>query len=271
MIVSKTLLSLHIKLFEMKLRLFILTLIISMPFIVAAQKDIKKECVSTVLFGATYSYQFPGADTKILYGNNSTVGASITYKTNKNWLWSLNGNFIFGDKINATRNDILGIILDNHGELITGDGIYGSYVLFQRGANIQAKVGKVFSVLSPNPNCGFFINGGLGYLFNRVRIEFSSNASTPPNLDDDYRYGYDRMRGGLAYSGEFGYIFMSNSRVLNFSLSFEFTQAHTKSLRKWDFNLMGPDLKSYIDRYYGIRFVIYIPTYKRMPAEYYYY
>jgi hypothetical protein len=106
---------------------------------------------------------------------------------------------------------------------------------------------------------------------NRIRIEFSSYASTPVNLDGDYRYGYDRMRGGLAYSGEIGYMYMSNSRVLNFSVSLEFTQAHTKSLRQWDFNLMGPDLKTYLDRYYGIRLAIYIPTYKRMPAEYYYY
>lgn len=255
----------------MRLRHYIILFFLMMPFFLEAQKDIKKECVPTVMFSATYAYQFPGADTKILYGNNSTIGASILYKTDKNWLWTLNGNFIFSDKINASREEILGIILDNNGELITGDGIYGSYAMFERGMHIQAKVGKVFSVLSPNPNCGFFFNAGLGYLSNRVRIEFSSNASPPPNLDDDYPYGYDRMRGGLAYSGEVGYLFMSNSRVLNFSLSLEFIQAHTKSLREWDFNLMGPDLKSYLDRYFGIRFAVYIPTYKRMPAEYYYY
>lgn len=255
----------------MKMRNFFLTLILVIPFVAAAQRDITKECVPTAMFSATYSYQFPGADTKILYGDNSTIGASFLYKTDKNWLWTANANFIFGDQLNASREDILGIILDNNGELITGDGICGSYVMFERGYHIQAKVGKVFSLLAPNPNCGFFVNGGLGYLLNRIRIEFSSNASTPYNLAEDYRYGYDRMRGGFAYSGELGYMYMSNSRVLNFSLSLEFVQAHTKSMREWDFNLMGPDLKSYIDRYYGIRLAIYIPTYKRMPAEYYYY
>lgn len=255
----------------MKSRFFVLSLFVMLVYTASAQKDIKKECVPTLMFSATYAYQFPGADTKILYGNNSTIGASVLYKTDKNWLWTANGNFIFGDKINSSREDILGIILDNNGELITGDGIYGSYAMFQRGYHFQAQVGKVFSVLAPNPNCGFFVNAGLGYLMNRVRIEFSSSSSTPPNIDDDYKYGYDRMRGGFAYSGEFGYLYMSNSRVLNFSLSFEFIQSHTKSLREWDFNLMAKDLKSYVDRYYGIRFAIYIPTYKRMPAEYYYY
>lgn len=255
----------------MRLRHFLLSIFILTPFFIVAQKDITKECISTVMFSATYSYQFPGADTKILYGNNSTIGASIHYKTDKNWLWSLNSNFIFSDKIKASREEILGIILDNNGQLITGDGIYGSYAMFERGAHINAKFGKLFNVLAPNPNSGFFVNGSIGYLFNRVRAEFSSSASPPPNLDGDYRYGYDRMRGGFAYSGEVGYLFMSSSRVFNFSLSLEFIQAHTKPLRKWDFNLMAPDLNSYIDRYIGIKFAVYIPTYKRMPADYYYF
>jgi hypothetical protein len=255
----------------MKLRHFILSVAFLIPFIAHAQKDLKKECVSVAMFSAAYSYQLPGADTKVLYGSNSTIGASFQYKTDKNWLWEASSNFIFGDSINASREEILGIILDNNGELITGDGIYGSYALLQRGYNIQAKFGKLFNVCAPNPNSGFFIKGGLGYLLNRVRIEFSSSASPPANLAGDYLYGYDRMRGGFAYSGEIGYLFLSSSRMFNFSVSLEFNQAHTKPMRKWDFNLMGPDLNTYTDRYYGIRFVIHIPTYKRMPDEFYYY
>lgn len=255
----------------MKLKTYLLLLMVIIPFVLEAQKDITKDKVPTFMFQATYAYQFPGADTKVLYGNNSNVGAGIYYKNAKNWLFSVNGNFIFGDKLNASREDILGILLDNNGELITGDGIYGSYTMFQRGFSFQAKVGKVINVLAPNPNCGFFVSGGIGYLLNRIRTEFSSYASPPICLDDDYRYGYDRMRGGFAYSAEVGYLFMSNSRVLNFSLSFEFMQANTKPMRQWDFNLMGPDNNTYIDRYYGIRFAIFIPTYKRMPKDYYYY
>lgn len=238
---------------------------------VDAQKDITKECVPTLMFQATYAYQFPGADTKVLYGNNSSIGASVLYKTSKNWFFAANGNFIFGDKLNASREDILGIILDHSGELISGDGIYASYAMFERGYHLQARAGKLINVLAPNPNCGFFISGGVGYLLNRVRTEFSSYSSSPSNLSGDYRYGYDRMRGGFAYSGEIGYMYLSNSRIFNFSLSLEFTQAHTKSLREWDFNLMGPDKNKYTDRYVGIRFAIYIPTYKRTPLDYYYY
>jgi len=255
----------------MRRKYLIIILLTVLPFITAAQHDIKNEKISTWMFQATYAYQFPGQDTKVTFGDNSSIGGSVFFKTENNWLFSVNGNFISGNSVNITRQELFGDILDNNGEIITGDGIYGSYALFERGAHFQARVGKIFPVLSPNPNCGFFVQGGLGYLFNRVRTEFGSYASPPPALAGDYLYGYDRMRGGFAWSGEIGYLFMSNSRVLNFSLSLEFIQAYTKPLRKWDFNLMEKDNNTYIDQYVGIRAAIYIPTYRRKPAEYYYY
>ena len=197
-------------------------------------------------------------------------GGSVDFKTASNWMFSINGSFISGNKVNISREDLFGDILDNNGEIITGDGIYGSYALFERGGHIQARVAKIFPVLAPNPNCGFFVQGGIGYLFNRLRTEFGSYASPPPALAGDYLYGYDKMRGGFSWSGEIGYLFLSNTRVFNFSISIEFNQAFTKPLRKWDFNT-GKDTNSYIDQYIGIRGAIYIPTYKRKPAEYYFY
>lgn len=255
----------------MRCKKLIITILAFLPFVASAQYDIKNEKISTWMFQATYAYQFSGMDTKTLFGNNHSIGGSVFYKTDNNWIFSVNGNFITGNSVNITRQELFGDILDNNGEIITGDGIYGSYALFERGAHFQARVGKIFPILSPNPNCGFFVQGGLGYLYNRIRTEFGSYASPPPALAGDYLYGYDRMRGGFAWSAEIGYIFLSNSRVLNFSLSLEFTQAYTKSLREWDFTLMKKDTNLYIDQYIGIRAAIYIPTYKRKPAEYYYY
>ncbi len=66
----------------------------------------------------------------------------------------------------------------------------------------------------------------------RIRIE--TQFGTAPQLMDDYALGYDRMRGGLAFSGEVGYLLMSNTRALNLSISLEFTQASTKGLRDYD-------------------------------------
>ena len=156
-------------------------------------------------------------------------------------------------------------------ELVTGMADYVNDCL----TNAHGIIGDIDIKVEDVPttaewDSGFFVQGGLGYLFNRVRCEFGSYASPPPALAGDYLYGYDRMRGGFAWSSEIGYLFMSNSRILNFSLSLEFVQAYTQPMREWDFHLMEKDTKSYIDQYIGVRAAIYIPTYRRKPAEFYY-
>jgi len=234
-------------------------------------RDIKNECIPTWMFQFTYAYQFPQKDTKVLYKNNNSIGASVYYKTAKNWFYCANANYISGNNVNISREELFGEILDTHGEIITGDGVYGSYALFERGWHLQACAGKIFAFKKPNPNSGIFVKGGLGYLFNRIRTEFNSYVTQPAALSGDYLYGYDRKRGGFAYSAEVGYFFLSSTRVLNFSVSFEFTEAFTKPLRQWDFNLMQGDTNRYKDMYLGIRIAIYIPMYKRAPADYYYY
>ena len=100
---------------------------------------------------------------------------------------------------------------------------------------------------------------------------------------DDYQYGYDRMRGGLALHGETGYLLMSNSKIFNFSVSLEVTYARTRNLRDYDFRVFydengEPQIMGYTDKnkrfndfYYGIRLSWMIPTYQRQPEEYYYY
>ena len=79
------------------------------------------------------------------------------------------------------------------------------------------------------------------------------------------------MRGGFSHSLEAGYLFMGNSRVLNFSLGLEFVHAYTSPMRDYDFNLMQKDINTYTDHYYGIRLNWIIPAYKRPMQKYYYF
>ena len=60
-----------------------------------AQKDIMKEPIPVAMFQATYAFQLPAFDTKTSFGVNSTIGASFVYKTESNWLFTANGNYIF--------------------------------------------------------------------------------------------------------------------------------------------------------------------------------
>ena len=260
-----------------------LTLTVVLSGLAQTPRNIKKESIPTFMFQVTYAAQFPGLDTKTDYGFTNTIGGSVIYKSKNNWLFTANGNFIFGNKIKGDRIDLLGEgITTYEGEIIGGGGLVSALAMFQRGMHFQAEVGKLFPIW-PNPNSGVFVQGGIGYLRNRMRIDYQVEAQNPPYpVMDDYQYGYDRMRGGIALHGETGYMIMSNNRLYNFSVSLEVTYARTKPLRDYDFRVYfdengNPVPNGYVDKsqryndlYYGIRVSWMIPTYQRQPEEYYY-
>lgn len=241
-------------------------------------KDIMKESIPVAMFQAYYAFQLPAFDTKTMYGANSTVGAGFAYKTESNWLFTASGNYIFGNKVKGDRTEIYGEgITTIDGEITGGEGTYVLLNINQRGMHFQAEVGKLFP-MAPNPNSGIFVQGGIGYLYNRIRTDFSQEMyNTPYVLYEDYEYGYDRMRGGPAFHLETGYLYLGNSRVANFSVSLEVTYARTRDLRRYDFRVFDDvpvgytdPHKRYNDFYYGIRFTWNIPTYQRQPEEFYY-
>lgn len=247
-------------------------------------KDIMKDPIPVAMFQATYAFHFPGLNTRDLYGVSHDVGGSFVYKTESNWLFTLNGNYIYGPKVKCNRLDLLGEGVTTEAGEIIGSG--GNFVLLevnQRGFHLQGEVGKLFS-MGPNPNSGIFVQGGLGYLQNRIRIDYQQNLlNTPLPVDKDYRFGYDRMRGGPAVHLEAGYLLLNDTRLLNVSVSLEVTYARTRDLRDYDFRVftnpetgvmepVGPTdpTARYNDLYYGIRVTWNIPTYERKPQDYYY-
>lgn len=268
-------------------RIFILTICCLMvsgaAFAQSKTRNIKKEVVPTAMFGATYAALFPGFDTRANYGFSNTIGGVFIDKTSQNWLFALNASMIFGNQLKGSRIDILGEgITTPTGEIIGGGGLFSSMAFFQRGLLLQAQVGKLFPY-KPNPNSGFFVQGGLGYLTNRIKIEYQVEAQDDPYcVMEDYQYGYDQMRGGPAFHLESGYLLMSSSKIYNCTVSLEFTYARTKSLRDYDFRVFYDDngepytmgytdkSKRFNDFYYGIRISWLFPTYQRQPEAYYY-
>ncbi len=254
-------------------------------------KDIKRDAIPVAMFQVTYAAQLPALDTRVNYGFTNTIGGSFVFKTESNWLLTANGNYIFGPKVKGDpegrmpdRVYIFGEgITTNDGEITGGSGSFTTFALYQRGFHFQGEIGKLFP-FKPNPNSGFFVQLGAGYLRNRIRIDYQTEMyNTPYQVIDDYQYGYDRMRGGFACHGEAGYLVLSDSRVLNFSLSLEVTYARTRDLRDYDFRVFtNPETgimepvgrtdphKRYNDFYYGIRLCWNIPTYQRQPETYYY-
>lgn len=256
-----------------------------LPTTAQEAKDIMKEPIPVAMFQATYAFHFPGLDNKALYGVSHNVGGGFTFKTENNWLLSVEGNYIFGSKLNVDRLEIFGEGITNDvGEIIGGAGSFAMLEVNQRGLHFQAKAGYVFPFGS-NPNSGFFVQGGLGYLRTRIRTDFSRTLLNDPyQVAGDYEYGYDRMRGGPALHLEAGYLLLNDTRLLNASIALEVTYARTRDLRDYDFRVFtNPETgmqepvgrtdpnKRYNDLYYGIRITWNIPTYQRKPEDFYYY
>ena len=275
-------------------KLFIPLILLGLSLNLFAQdeaKDIKRDAIPVAMFQVTYAAQLPAFDTRVNYGFTNTIGGSFIYKTESNWLFTANGNYIFGPKVKGDPNGnmpdrvyIFGEgITTNDGEITGGSGSYTNLALYQRGFHFQGEIGKLFP-FKPNPNSGFFVQLGAGYLRNRIRVDYQTEMyNTPYQVTDDYQYGYDRMRGGFACHGEAGYLILSDSRIFNFSVSLEVTYARTRDLRDYDFRVFtNPETgvmepvgrtdpqKRYNDFYYGIRLSWNIPTYQRQPENYYY-
>lgn len=257
-----------------------LIVLFAFSFVSIAQeaKDIMKEPIPVSMFQFTYAFHLPALDNKTDYGFSNTIGGGFMQKTESGLLLGVNGHYIFGPKVKGDRVSILGEgITTVDGEVIGGSGSFTSLSISQRGFHVQGEVGKLFSC-GPNPNCGFFVKGGIGYLRNRIRIDYEVQMyNTPYQVDGDYKNGYDRMRGGVAFHLETGYLFLSDTRLLNCAISFEMTWARTRNLRAYDFRVFDGKPVGYVDQqkrfndlYYGIRFTWNIPTYQRQPEAYYY-
>ena len=258
------------------------TIIVLLAFSVASMaqpaKDIMKTPIPVSMFQVTYAFHLPALDNKVDYGVSNTIGGGFMQKTENDWLLGVNGHYIFGPKVQGDRTEILGEgITTVDGEVIGGSGSMTSLSIAQRGFHAQAEVGRLF-MCGPNPNCGFFVMAGIGYLRNRVRIDYETQMyNTPYQVDGDYQYGYDRMRGGAAFHLETGYLLLNDTRLLNCSVALEMTWARTRNLRAYDFRVFDGVPVGYVDQhkrfndlYYGIRFTWNIPTYQRQPEQYYY-
>ena len=233
-----------------------------------AQVSIHDSTITTPLIYATYGYQFPGGDLAKLFGGNSSIGGGFMLKTKHNWIFGVEGNFMFGQSV-KNSDSLLKVISTPEGLIIDANGYYADIVYYQRGYNFFAKFGKVIPLLAPNPNCGFTLLAGAGYIQEKIRIHNPGN--TAPQLLGDYKKGYDQLNGGLAVTAALGYMYLSNTRLLNFSLSFEFMQAWTNPYRERDFDTGKQDTRKLSSQYYTAKVCWMIPLYRRVPKQFYMY
>jgi len=218
------------------------------------------------MIGVHYSMLWPGGDMADRFGKANTFGLTYAYKLHSNFYGELSYSYIWGGDVRETN--ILDKIKTSSGNVIDPQGLLNPIDMELRGFSFFMGAGKIFPVIGPNPNSGLFFSLHGGFL--QHKIYFSYQAKNIPQLQGDYAKGYDRLSNGLAIKENIGFINLSNSNFLNWTLGFEFIQAFTENRRDWNIDTRQKDTKKRLDLLFGINLQIRVPFYKRAPQTFYY-
>jgi hypothetical protein len=246
-----------------KLRAFLLLAILVVPCLVMAQRNVRDTSINMMFAAINYKFNLTGGDLNDRWGFCSTIGADVQYKFKNNLTVGLDGGFIFGNQLKEP--EIFDDVVNSYGTITNLQGTPASVLFLMRGASANATIGYVWNRFGNNPNSGIWINGGFGYLMHKIRIE--SIYDDVPQLEGDYRKGYDRLTMGFASKQFIGYLYQADYRFLNFYVGFEFIQGLTYNVRNYNFDLEGSDPGMKIDLLHSVKFGWMIPIYKRAPRS----
>jgi hypothetical protein len=244
------------------MRLLLIFLSLSISFLKAQLND---SIIGAPLIGVHFGGDLPMGDLSSRFGPNLNAGINFTYKTSKNYLIGIDGNYMFGRNI---KEDVLAPLKTDKNFIIDNSGYPADIRVSQRILNVQIQFGKIFPFLSANPNSGLMVKAGAGYMMHQIHfVDIQKQISA---VGGDMARGYDRMTHGPAFSQFVGYIYLSDNRITNFYFGFEAYQGLTRSVRKLNYDTGMPDTKLRFDALAGLRFGWILPLYSRAPKQYFY-
>ncbi len=252
------------------LKAFLITVLLAVSFVSHSQRNVADSAIGTPWIGVQYGGNWTGGDLAQRYGFLHHVGFYAGYKTKNNWMYGLDANFMFGSGKTVRLEGVFDHLLDSYGNITDINGDIALVQALPRGMVINATVGKIFPVISPNPNSGPMVQFGAGWMVHRLRVE--TQEQVVPQLELDYRKGYDRLTSGINIHQFIGYGFLANGGAWNFYGGFYFNEAFTYNRRTINFDQpdtpVSTDLR--IDLQYGFKVGWLIPFYKRQPKDFYY-
>ncbi len=233
-------------------------------FLTKAQKS--GETRKATLITANVAYQNNWGEISKRFGYNLGIGAGLGLKTKSNWVYSLEGSYMFGLRVNE-NTQILDDIAGQQGYIFNQVGNYAELNVLMRGFYVHLNAEKILPLVQVNPNSGPIIGFGAGYLMHWVRLNNVGNDA--PQVLDAYEKGYDRLSGGFSLKESLGYLYLSKSEGVNLKLSFDLIQAFTTNYRGFNYDTGRPDTEQNLDLFYSIRLNWFLPIYQKGKNEYY--
>jgi hypothetical protein len=233
-----------------------------------SQRKAADSTLATPWVSIKYGFNLTGGDLLQRHGIFNHVGFFAGYKTSRNWIYGIDASYLFGGDLRTP--DLFGHLRDEKGNITDQNGDIAQVYTYSRGMHVNACIGKILPVLSPNPNSGIYVNMGVGFLAHKVRVETQDHVV--PQLELDYRKGYDRLTQGVNVSQFVGYAFMANEGFVNFYAGLYAQEGFTYNMRDIFYDQPNTPVSKdmMIDIQYGIRVGWLIPIYKRQPKDFYF-
>lgn len=250
------------------LKKIILLLVVGSYLRGTSQSSITDSSINMPILKLGYSANFPSSDLQDRFGFTSSLNARFEMKFKSQWIVGVKYDFLFGN--NVKDSGMIQDLLTSQEGIIGVDGKFSTYEMLQRGHHIGVYAGRLFPILSSNPNSGFIITLGTGLLTHKINFNNINNDIV--QLNGIYRAGYDRYTSGISFTEFIGYRYMSNNKLMNFYCGIEFTQAFTKLRRDYqvDYQIDDPRFEMRTDNFFNIQIGWILPLYQRAPKEFYY-
>lgn len=234
-------------------------------FTVNAQtSSIKDTPLGATLISAHYGFYVPLGDMAKRFGNNSIVGGGIHRKTNKNLIFGLNGDFIFGRRV---HEDAFLDSLSNGDDIIGYTGTIAEVALYERGFTVYGNVGKVFKIKGMNANSGLVLSAGIGFMQHKIRIVDLDEILL--QLNDEYKKGYDRLTNGLMLTQSVQLLNLDPRHLINFKIGLDLKEAFTRNRRSWNFDERLQDNRLRFDMLIGLKGAWILPLYSKHEERFY--
>jgi len=207
-----------------------------------------------------------GADMADRWGFHSQIGMDIEQKFKSNFTIGLGAGFIFGNQLRDTS--IFSDLYNSFGTITGLSGSPADVLFLMRGFTGHFTAGYVINRFGNNPNSGIWVKAGLGWMMHKIRIE--SLYDVVPQLQGDYRQGYDKLTTGFSTMQFVGYLYQADWRLIKLYAGFEFIQGFTRNVRTYNFDTGGPETESRIDLLTGFKVGWIMPISHRTRSEYYF-
>jgi len=260
---------------EIEMRILV-TLLTTLHILnVFAQQDRQKA------FTFDYNYQIPKGVLAERFGDNSSITASYFFEKPNNFFYGIEASYMFGNNVKDTN--IFDNISTESGAIIGGDGYYANVNLMERGFDSYVFVGYALHAhnsrtlffpylhrLAFENLSGIYVSTGIGYLQHKIFID--TKNQNIPQLNEEYKKGYDKLSGGISTKLSIDYKYYSKKGNVQFSIGVNYITGFTKNQREYLFNEMSYTTEEKIlDQLIGFKFGVIIPVQRKNQEEFHYY